>query len=243
MQYIKVLATDSTNTALKKRFREDPTIGNTCLVAHQQTKGRGQRDKHWHSEDGMNLTFSLLFTKLNLDITTNFKISALVSLALAEFISDYISKASVYVKWPNDILADNMKICGILIENFSRRDKIHSTIIGIGLNVNQTKFENLPQAGSLKTISQQNFNLDKLLVDLSESIETKVYDGLTIPISQIVEDYQSHLFGINQTSVFQFPDGTSEKGIIYGIQEDGKLLVKFNSDLKAFALKEIKLLY
>ncbi|HLS30575.1 MAG TPA: biotin--[acetyl-CoA-carboxylase] ligase [Flavobacteriaceae bacterium] len=243
MQYIKVLATDSTNTELKKRFREDNSMKNTCLVTDQQNKGRGQRKSKWQSKDGMNLTFSLLLTHLDLDITAHFKLSALVSLALAQFIRHQIPKTTVSVKWPNDILADSQKICGILIENFSRNHKIHSTIIGVGLNVNQTTFKNLPKAGSLKNFNDQNFYLDELLVEVSEFIETTVYEGLPLPLSQIIRDYEAHLFRINQISTFQFPTGVIKKGIISGIQDDGKLLINFKGDLKAFALKEIKLLY
>lgn len=243
MQYIKVLATDSTNTALKKRFREDKTIGNTCLVTDQQNKGRGQRENHWHSIHGKNLTFSLLLNNLNLDLSANFKLSALVSLALAKYIQHQIPKSAVFVKWPNDILADNLKICGILIENFSRNHKIHSAIIGIGLNVNQTEFEHLPKAGSLKSIGQKNFDLDQMLVEISEFIETTVYDGLSLPLSEIIKDYEAHLFRFLETSNFQFPNGAIKKGMISGIKDDGKLLINFDNNLQAFALKEVKLLY
>jgi len=243
MQYIKVLATDSTNAALKTYYRNSSSITNTCLSATHQKKGSGQKGTSWETEDGKNLTFSLLLQDLNLDIDFSFKISALVSLAVSDFAQQKLPDQKVKIKWPNDILADNFKIAGILIENFLRKNKIHTSIIGIGLNINQTFFKDLPRAGSFKMFTHKNYNLEELLPDLAEQIEKKVYDGIHTPLSEILKKYESHLFRINKVSTFQFPDGNLAKGKIKGIQPSGKLWVEFEGTQKEFDIKEIKLVY
>lgn len=243
MKYIKVLATDSTNTELKQRFRRDKTIPNTVLSADHQTKGRGQRQGYWNTPANKNLTLSLLLRNLSLPVDLNFKLSALVSIAIAERLQKIAPSVNISIKWPNDILAENKKICGILIENMLKKNIIEHSIIGIGLNVNQTNFDNLPQAGSLKTVTQQDFDLENLLLSLTKAVEHKVYNGLQTPISTIISTYELHLFRHQLNSTFQFPNGEKRVGKIQGINSSGHLKILFETELHYFDLKEIKLLY
>lgn len=243
MQYIKVLATDSTNSSLKKLLRENPLMKNTCLITENQTKGKGQRGNSWHSKPYKNLTFSVLLKNINLNPFEHFKLNALVSLSLFDFLQNKIQIPTISIKWPNDILAGNKKICGILIENILRGKKINHSIIGIGLNVNQTDFENLPQATSLKTITKKDFDLDFLAKNFVEFLEEKIYLGLKKPLSIILKDYQNHLFRKDKISCFEFPDKTQKQGIIKGISTSGKLIISFDENTAEFDLKEIKLLY
>src|SRR5699024_4981416 len=133
--------------------------------------GRGQRNESWQTEDHKNLTFSLLLNNLSLDPQEYFKLNALVSLALVEFLNEIIPTSQLFVKWPNDILAGQQKICGILIENILQGKTIDHSVVGIGLNVNQTDFIDLPRAGSLKRIAGHDFELDNLLKELVEKLE------------------------------------------------------------------------
>ncbi len=243
MQYIKVLATDSTNTSLKEYFRKNPEIENTCLLTFNQTKGKGQRGESWHTKPHKNLTFSVLLKNINLNPQAYFKLNALISLSLQQVIQQEIPKSSIYIKWPNDILAGSQKICGILIENILREKKIKHSIIGIGLNVNQIDFPDLPKAGSLKTIVKKEFDLENLLLKIVENLEQKVYENLQKPLDEILKLYENHLFRINQISTFEFPDSTHQSGIIRGVSLSGKLLIEFEDELKEVNLKEVKLLY
>src|SRR5699024_5095166 len=243
MEYIKVLATDSTNTELKQRFRQNKRMPNTVLNANHQRKGRGQRQGTWNTSANKNLTFSLLLKNIKLPVDTNFKLSALVSLAVAEQLQQIAPKANISIKWPNDILAGNKKICGILIENMLQKTDIEHSIIGIGLNVNQTDFAGLPQAGSLKTVTHRDYKLEELLVLLAEAVEQKVYNGLQTPLSTIITTYEQHLFRHQLSSTFQFPNGEKRVGKIQGISPSGHLKILFETGLHYFDLKEIKLLY
>tara|TARA_B100001079_G_C16037589_1_gene351425 strand:- start:89 stop:577 length:489 start_codon:yes stop_codon:yes gene_type:complete len=148
------------------------------------------------------------------------------------------------IKWPNDILAGNFKICGILIENILINGRVGSTIIGIGLNVNQLEFENLPQAASLKKLTGVHFELDYLLKLLVNTIEKNIYAKKDWKIEAILNEYYVHLFRLNKASTFEFPNGQRKTGIIKKVSHQGRLIIFFEDQLEQeFDIKEIKLLY
>jgi BirA family biotin operon repressor/biotin-[acetyl-CoA-carboxylase] ligase len=110
----------------------------SIVLADFQTAGRGQMGNSWESDAACNLTFSILFCPANISANNSFVISEMASLSVKYTLDLYISGISV--KWPNDIYYQNRKIAGILIENTIERGRISKSIIGIGLNVNQTEF-------------------------------------------------------------------------------------------------------
>ena len=132
----------------------------TIVSANQQLNGRGQMGTQWESEAGKNLTFSVLKYFKNYQIQEQFLLNIITSLAVYNTLKNLFIP-NLRVKWPNDILSGNFKICGILIENNLKNNIIQSSIIGFGLNVNQLEFGNLKKASSLKKIKGKTFNLDK----------------------------------------------------------------------------------
>lgn len=138
---------DSTNSESKRRILK---IDNLSVVsALEQTKGRGQRGNRWSSQPGENLTFSLVVKDFRIKANEQSAISQATALSLVDLLSRHEIKARI--KWPNDIYAGDEKICGILIENSLKGSEIDWSIIGIGLNVNQTAFpEDLPNPTSMK---------------------------------------------------------------------------------------------
>ena len=145
MRIIKLDAIDSTNAYLKQISSAETLEDYTVITAKQQTNGRGQMGKHWHSKAGENLTFSV-FKRLNgLSFSNQFYLSIVIALALHKTLTLY-NVPNLFVKWPNDILSANKKIAGILIENVVKQNKLDYSIIGIGLNVNQTIFNDLSKA-------------------------------------------------------------------------------------------------
>lgn len=243
MQYIKVLATDSTNDDLKRLSRNNVSMPNTCLRTDRQLKGKGQMNGVWNTEHGKNLTMSIFLRDLRLKVSENFHLSALVSLAVATYIQEKTSGLQIKVKWPNDILAGRQKLCGILIENLLKGSFIERSIIGVGLNVNQMEFGQHTQAGSLRELTGKNWDLDLLQKELSEKIENTVYQGLKQPYEHVIKTYEAQLFRLNQPSKFLLPSGEQQTGVIRGIQFSGRMLVEFDNGLQSFGLKEIKLLY
>ena len=138
---------DSTNDEARRHISE---IDNLSVVsALEQTKGRGQRGNRWSSQPGENLTFSLVVKDFRIKANEQSAISQTTALSLTDLLSRHEIKARI--KWPNDIYAGDEKICGILIENSLKGSEIDWSIIGIGLNVNQTAFpEDLPNPTSMK---------------------------------------------------------------------------------------------
>ncbi|MFD2433320.1 biotin--[acetyl-CoA-carboxylase] ligase [Mesonia maritima] len=197
----------------------------------------------WKTEAGKNLTFSILMTNLKLPLNEQFKVSALTAIAVIKALHK-LNIPKLKLKWPNDILAERKKICGILIENILKGNHIHASIIGIGLNVNQQNFENLPQASSLKRKTGIEYDINYVLKIIVAEVEKEVLENISRAISEIIERYKTYLFRLEKPSTFEFPDKSTKPGIIKNISSEGKLQVLFEDDLlQSFEVKEIKLLY
>jgi|AntDeeMinimDraft_4_1070355.scaffolds.fasta_scaffold02417_6 BirA family biotin operon repressor/biotin-[acetyl-CoA-carboxylase] ligase len=242
MQIIKVLATDSTNTALRKLYRENPDRENCCFAADFQKKGKGQRGSNWQAKAYQNLTFSVLMNNLNLSLENRFKLSMITAVSIIETLKEY-DIPELSVKWPNDILSGNHKIAGILIENVLSGPQIKASVIGIGLNVNQEVFRLGLKAASLASKTGKNFSLDKLLNKLSAQLEQKIGEQVHLDFKKIEEGYYKNLFQYQKGSEFLLPDGFKKQGVIDSVSAEGKLKVIFPEGIQSFDIKEIKLLY
>ncbi|APS39089.1 biotin--[acetyl-CoA-carboxylase] ligase [Salegentibacter sp. T436] len=243
MRIIKVNATNSTNEFARELYRGNTSFESICVVAQEQTKGRGQRGSGWVSNAGENLTFSVLYPKIKVGVNHQFLMSATVSLAIIEVLNKF-NVPALKVKWPNDIMSARYKISGILIENILKNNEIVASIIGVGLNVNQTEFPGLPQASSLKLVTGNNFNLDELLKRITDEFEDKLTQINADTEASILEKYARNMFRRDLVSTFQLPDDTYLTGIIRGVTTSGRLNLEIeDSVFKTFDLKEIKLMY
>jgi BirA family biotin operon repressor/biotin-[acetyl-CoA-carboxylase] ligase len=243
MKLVKVDATSSTNTFLKEFIKTHSEKKMYCVVAHHQFSGKGQRDTVWTSDAGKNLTFSVYLPGIRDIHKDTFKLSALVALALKKVLSNCdIPKLSI--KWPNDILSRQYKIAGILIENMMTQNRDGASIIGVGLNVNQTSFPNLPKASSLKAIKKTPFNLDHLLDDILLEFERIPQLFNTMTYNEVISEYYESLFKYKCVSMFQFPDDSLLQGVLKGVDKHGRLIVEFEEDrLESFDVKEIQIKY
>tara|TARA_B110000967_G_scaffold79179_1_gene81844 strand:+ start:349 stop:861 length:513 start_codon:yes stop_codon:yes gene_type:complete len=160
LRLIKINATNSTNSFLKELAQNSSLEEYTIAVANTQTSGRGQMNNSWISEPYKNLTFSIFTPLTKLQIKHQAYLNFAVSLAIYDTLLTYnVPKLSI--KWPNDIMSAEKKICGILIETTFSHLQIKNTIIGIGLNVNQEKFpKKLFNASSLKNILKKEIDLE-----------------------------------------------------------------------------------
>lgn len=243
MRIIKVNATNSTNEFARELYRGNTSFEPLCVVANEQTKGRGQRGSGWISNAGENLTFSVLYPKIRLRVNHQFVMSATVSLAIINVLKKF-NVPALKVKWPNDIMSARYKISGILIENILKNNEIAATIIGVGLNVNQTIFPDLPQASSLKLSTGVHFNLDEILQKITDEFEKKLTEIYAQAETSILEEYGKNMFRRDQVSTFQLPNGTYLTGIIRGVTTSGRLNLEIEDAVfRTFDLKEIKLMY
>ncbi|WP_025742322.1 biotin--[acetyl-CoA-carboxylase] ligase [Aquimarina pacifica] len=243
MHIIKVDAIDSTNTYLRDLHRKKGLTTPVCVIARQQLAGKGQMGTVWESNAGENLTCSVFMVVPELRLKDQFFISIATSLAIWDVLDGFmVPKLSI--KWPNDILSYKQKICGILIENVVKNGRLTGAILGIGMNINQITFDNLPQAGSLKQIFGRNFDIDEvanlILSRLKYRFDT-LYDS---NFEKLKKEYESLLFRKNKPSTFLDIEGDPFVGIIQTITNEGKLQVLLEDEIISdFDLKEIKLLY
>ena len=192
MNIIKLDAIDSTNSYLKKIILEKDISDYTIVTANFQTEGKGQLGYMWESEDSKNLLCSIYKKDLGIKVEDQFVLSMLVSLSIIRTL-EKLNLPKLYIKWPNDIMSDNKKICGILVENMVKQNSIKESVIGIGLNVNQDTFKNLPNATSIKKIKGAVFNIDELLNDLVNNIKKQFSDFNQSNIDLIFKEYEDVL--------------------------------------------------
>jgi len=240
---IKLDATDSTNLYLKELLQSIKPSDFTVVVAKNQLEGRGQMGAVWQSEEGKNLTFSILKKFDALPVQCQFVLNIGVSLAICNALSE-LSIPNIKVKWPNDIMSGSTKICGILIENILKGQFVNNSIIGIGLNVNQQNFKNLEKAASLKSITGHVYDLDELLHKILERIRFHLEAIESKTVKQLLPAYEKLLFRKDKPSTFENKEGERFMGFIRRVSPSGKLVVELESHIfKEFELKEITLLY
>lgn len=243
MHIIKVDAIDSTNTFLRNLNREKRLTNSVCVIAREQLAGKGQMGSVWQSNSGENLTCSVFMQVKDLQLMDQFYLSITTSLAVYDTLRD-LMVPKLAIKWPNDILSDRQKICGILIENVVKNGSIQGAIIGIGINVNQMEFHNLPQAASLKYILGKSLDVEELLYLLLARLEERFSSLHISSFPKWKEEYESVLFRKNKPSTFLDAKGDFFVGIIQNITNEGKLQILIEDEvISDFDLKELKLLY
>ena len=240
MNIIKVDATDSTNTYLKELLRSGTVTDGTVVTARDQRRGRGQRNALWISEAGKNLTFSIFKRFDDLLTSDAFWLNTTVSMALARVLMA-MGLPEIKVKWPNDILSGRSKLCGILIENSVAGGRIKNSVIGIGLNVNQTVFEGLENVSSVKALLQREMDLDALLMELLLELE-RSFAGR--PGAASLKAYEALLYGKDMPLRFADAQGREFMGTIKGISPEGLLVMALpDGSQKEFGANEVQLLY
>ena len=225
---------DSTNSFLKNHFE------NGLLVyTKHQTSGRGQQNNTWESEAGKNLLLSFGISPVFLDASKQFYLSKSVSLAVYDLVSTYAK--DVKIKWPNDIYVSDKKIAGILIENSLRGSQISSSTVGIGLNINQSKFpESLINPVSLSQLCGKQYDIKQILSELISFLNCRYEELVSNNYKNLTSEYLKHLYGYKQERNFLI-SGQIVQAAITGVEENGRLILQFkNGNLKSFAFKEIQ---
>jgi BirA family biotin operon repressor/biotin-[acetyl-CoA-carboxylase] ligase len=238
---IKLSAVDSTNNYLKNLLsNSEPLPEGTVIMADHQFAGRGQQGNVWKAEAGKSLTFSLLLRPSFLSVQQQFDLNMLVSIALNNVLLKYLPH-NLSVKWPNDIYINDQKIGGILIENVVAGSTIKQSIIGIGLNVNQKKFDDEleTRTTSISQILQQDVNLMVLLAEICTQIE-QLYLKLRVGKSTQLKDlYVSKLYKLNKLGKYK-AKGEVFEGIIEGVTKLGLLKIRaYDGKTYEFGFKEV----
>jgi BirA family biotin operon repressor/biotin-[acetyl-CoA-carboxylase] ligase len=227
---------ESTNCFAKEILNSPMAKNWTVIFTNNQTKGKGQRGNTWKSNPNENLAFSIII-ETNINVEKQFYISKIISLALMDYLSDYVD--NVRVKWPNDIYVNDKKIAGILIENIIQGSNVIKSIVGIGININQTTFDsNLPNPISLKQITNKTFILENVLIEILNNIY-KYHESLN-NYKFVDTIYNKSLFGLNKILSFKEKDDSIFSAKILGTDESGKIKLETDEKIKFYNLNEIK---
>ena len=207
--------------------------GDSVVWADYQTAGRGCGTNRWESERGKNLLFSVLLHPTDIPASRQFVISQMVSVALCEVLEQYVGNVSI--KWPNDIYVGNGKICGILIENSLTGSTIRDSIVGIGLNVNQTVFRSdAPNPVSLSQLVGHEVDREKLLHDFLGRL-TSVSRRETL-----CKEYENRLYRRKQLAEYADKTGTFQ-AVLQRVLPDGRLALRDQEGRERFyAFKEVQ---
>jgi BirA family biotin operon repressor/biotin-[acetyl-CoA-carboxylase] ligase len=242
MNVIKLDAIESTNDYLKSAVFNNTQVAYT----YNQFKGKGQRGNKWMSEPGKNLAFSIKIYPKNIDIKDQFKINVIFSLLILNTLKA-LQIPDIKIKFPNDIMSGNKKICGILIELKVKGSEIDNIIIGFGLNVNQENFGELTNASSLKLISNLNYDLDGIFNLFIQNLTRHNYlnklFNLNLGFDKTLEHYNQNLYGLNSNSIFQ-KNKSRFTGKIKSINSSGGInILKKDGRVQTYNFDEIKMMY
>lgn len=242
-EIISLAETESTNQYVKELLATGKPKEGTVVVADFQTRGRGQKGNGWHSQKGENLLFSLLIYPSGIAPNRQFIISRVISLALLRTLGKYAD--GVKIKWPNDIYIGKRKIAGILIENSLLGRNISDSIIGVGLNVNQTVFpEDLPNPISLRQLTSELHDRSLMLSQILACF-FQIYDEVKNGDSSSVEDeYLQNLFQIDEFCSYKDENGRFEARIT-DVQPTGHLVMRTREtdEERIYAFKEVEFVF
>ncbi len=227
----------STNTVASDLVASQPANEGTIVIADHQLAGRGQRGNSWESEPGSNLTFSVILCPSFLHPRQQFELTVITSVAVAVTLEKF-GLDEVCIKWPNDIYVGNKKIAGILIENTIKASVIESSVVGVGVNVNQQNFTT-ESATSIKLLKGKEIEKDLLLVELSAHLEAYYLQLRAGKIEELRSLYLAKMLGMGKQRSFSDTGGTFF-GTVAGVDGDGRLEVLRGDNIHLYNLKEIQ---
>lgn len=230
----------STNSYAQQLLLENPPEG-TVVFTSKQTAGRGQAGSEWFSAEEKNLTFSLILKPTFIAMDELFLLSKMVAVALRNALQKLQADGYFQIKWANDILLSHKKIAGILIENQLDSMGLTYSIIGMGININQTHFPKdiAETAISLKQFSGKDFEILAVLAIILKEIEA-FYLLLKEGKKNIIEAaYLQHLYGYQEEVCVEI---AGEKQLVYivGVEKSGRIALMQDGKMRYFDIKEIK---
>lgn len=217
----------STNDyAIELLSKSNPTDG-TVITASFQTNGHGQFDRKWESNQGENLLLSLILYPQFIPTDQQFILSMVTVVSIIEYLR--AKNIPAKVKWPNDIYVDNNKIAGILIKNSVVGSKINSSVIGIGLNINQKEFESNVHSTSLSLETSSDFDVNTCLTDFCLIFEKIYNDQKSENKMTLYSTFEQLIYGLNEKITLQ-KNQSETNMIIKGIDGYGRLKLVDNQN-------------
>jgi len=248
MILIKLDAINSTNEYLKDNIQKNHSKETQVAYTFNQTKGKGQRGKVWTSEPDKNIALSVIFYPKNINVKDQFVLSMQFSLFILNTLKS-LDIPNLKIKWPNDIMSGNSKICGILNETKVKGSFIESFIIGFGININQVNFYDLPNASSLKLIKNIDYDLQGIVSLIFQNL--KKHDYLTNALKEFSDNefqklnHQYHLNLYKKGEFVQFINNEKEFFCAKILEVNKKGVIKVQKEdktIKVYNFQEIKMI-
>lgn len=230
----------STNLHAKELLAKSKPREGTVISTANQTAGRGQFGNSWQSSANQNIAFSVIIYP-HLAINEQFYLSKITSLACVKALKS-ITNLNFEIKWPNDIFFKNEKVGGILIENQISGNAISNSIVGLGINLNQEAFENLPQATSVFKLVKYLLSVSKCTEILLQHLDAEYVRLKQGNFKRIDEEYHQHLKA-HQSAFTYKENGETKSGILKEVNKAGQLVVECNAQEKTYNFKEIEWLF
>ena len=211
-----------------------------AIWAEYQSAGRGQRGHVWHSREGENLTFSVVLNPHFLPIVEQFLLSEVIALALVETLGKYGIECRI--KWTNDIYAGNKKIVGVLIEQALSCERIERTIVGVGINVNQTEFDpSIPNPVSMAQLLGRELNSEEVLQCFLTRLQYNYELLRSGEKAELHDRYNGLLYRKNEYHIYALPSGEKFRAKILGTAPSGALRLESESgETKDYLFKEVE---
>lgn len=222
---------DSTNSFAQALIKDQKVENGTVIFAEEQTKGKGQRSKTWLSEPYKNLTFSIILLNDNNLIHSPFILNKLFTVSILQVLQHYLPNQNTKIKWPNDLIIKQKKICGILIENNFSGHTINYSVIGIGININQEKPSD--NATSFFDISKTEHNRADVFKLLLEKFDMNYQLFKTIGSEYFEKEFNENLLGYSNSNQFKIKDRLYD-GEIIGCDNDGLLEIYIQDKIQKF---------
>lgn len=240
--FIELKEADSTNNYAMAAAKQGDAMHGTAWFTDNQTAGRGQRGHSWASKPGENLALSVLLDTSPLPLAQQFSVIMLAALAAYDLLEPF-GKENLKIKWPNDIYIGDKKAVGILTESVIKGQIWQWTVIGIGINVNQTSFANEAlnhKATSLFQYTGQKMETKTLAKALCDKLENRWQQLLQYGMDALWEDYNLFLFKKGENVRYKRQNGEIFTCRIEGVDKDGKLHVAHNGTEEIFSFGEIE---
>ena len=229
-----------TTTSTNDDARDAKYRHGDIVWAEHQTAGRGQRGHKWLSPEGENLTFTMVVEPHFLPVAEQFLLCEAMSVALTDTFAAY--GIETRIKWTNDIYAGDRKLEGVLIEHSYSGATLSRSLLGIGINVNQTDFDpSLPNPVSMAQLTGRRYDRREVLETFERCMLVR-YEQLERGEREALQrDYRDHMYGLGQRRPFRRPDGSLTHGIIEGVRTSGELMLRHDDgSLGEYLFKEIE---
>lgn len=237
MDYLKIFTTlDSTNKEAQRLLAQGPIASGLTLLAEHQTDGRGQLGRPWMAAPDTHLAMSIIHKPVALSPAELPTLGMKVSLGIVRALRSFDSTLPLAIKWPNDIYLEDKKLCGILIENSLSGTTVQYSILGIGMNINESQFPpEIPNAISLLMATGRTYDIKEIALAIRDYIL-----ALLDHPSGWKKEYDHCVYGLDRKFDF-ITGGDVMEGMVKGVSLQGHLLLETSDqEIKSFASHEIK---